>query len=107
VTTPTDENRNLLTVVAVMRAKAGKEDQLRDALEALIEPTQADAGMVSYNLHQGADDNALFSFYENWESADHLDAHLDTPHLKTLGKRLEQDDLLDGEIAIHRLHRIA
>jgi quinol monooxygenase YgiN len=60
---PTDENRDLLTVVAVMRAKAGREEDLRAALEELIEPTRKEDGYHTYALHRGAEDPSLFIFY--------------------------------------------
>ena len=50
VSTPTDENRSLLTVVAYMRAAEGKTEELRAALEALIEPTTGEEGYVNYDL---------------------------------------------------------
>ncbi len=34
--TPTDDRRDLLTVIALMRAKPGKEQDLYDALIALV-----------------------------------------------------------------------
>ncbi|HEY5847236.1 MAG TPA: putative quinol monooxygenase [Microlunatus sp.] len=105
MTTPTDDRPELLTVIANMRAKPGKEQELRAALEALIERTVAEAGYVNYDLHQGVEDPAVFFFYENWESADHLDAHLSAPHLQEFSARL--DELLDGELRIERLRRIA
>lgn len=103
--TPTDTRRDLLTVIANMRAKPGKEQQLREALEALIEPTTKEAGYVTYDLHQGVEDPAVFYFYENWESPEHLDAHLKTPHLEKF--MAVMDDLLEGELRIERLRRIA
>jgi quinol monooxygenase YgiN len=105
VTTPTDDRPELLTVIANMRAKPGKEQELREALEELIEPTRQEAGYVTYDLHQGVEDPAVFYFYENWESVEHLDAHLDAPHLQGFSSRL--DELLDGELRIERLRRIA
>jgi hypothetical protein len=42
VPTPTDGNRELLTVIAFMRAAAGEREELMAALEALIEPTKQD-----------------------------------------------------------------
>jgi quinol monooxygenase YgiN len=105
--TPTDNDRSLLTVIARMRAKAGKEQELRDALEALIEPTSKEKGYVNYDLHQGAEDPRWFFFYENWRSADDLDAHLQAPHLVEFAGRL--DDLVDesGPLVIERVRRIA
>jgi quinol monooxygenase YgiN len=84
VPTPTDSRRDLLTVMAYMRAARGKRDDLRAALEALIEPTSQEAGYVNYDLHQGVEDPDAFFFYENWESGEHLDAHLAAPHLVQL-----------------------
>lgn len=103
--TPTDERRDLLTVIAHMRAKAGKEQALREALEALVAPTAQEDGYVNYDLHQGVEDPAVFFFYENWTSPEALDAHLAAPHLeKFVGV---MDDLLDGGLHITRLRRIA
>ena len=103
--TPTDDRRDLLTVIASMRARPGKEQDLRDALEALIAPTTQEAGYVNYDMHQGVEDPAVFFFYENWESGDALDAHLAAPHLQQILTRL--DELLEGELSITRLRRIA
>jgi quinol monooxygenase YgiN len=106
VTTPTDTRRDLLTVIARMHAKPGKEQELRTALEALIEPTSREKGYVNYDLHQGVEDPGWFFFYENWESADDLDAHLNAPHLVEFAGRL--DDLLDERgLVIERVQRVA
>lgn len=104
--TPTDDRRDLLTVIANMKAKPGKEQELRQALEALIEPTSREDGYVNYDLHQSVDDPAVFYFYENWESEEALDAHLSAPHLEQF--KGVMDDLLDERgLTIARLRRIA
>ena len=54
--TPTDDNREPLTVIAFMRAAAGKREELKAALEALIEPAKQEDGCVNYDLHQGVED---------------------------------------------------
>lgn len=106
MTTPTDANRDLLTVVAYMKAAPGREDDLRQALTALVEPTSKEEGYVTYDLHEGTDEPGRFVFYENWESAAHLDAHLDTPHLEAF--KATMDELLDEDgLTIMRLRRIA
>jgi quinol monooxygenase YgiN len=102
---PTDENRDLLTVVAVMRAKAGREEDLRAALEELIEPTRKEDGYHTYALHRGAEDPSLFIFYENWTSAEHLDAHLSNQHLQDFLPKIPE--LVEGELVINRVRRIA
>ena len=102
---PTDENRDLLTVVAVMRAKQGREEDLRAALEELIEPTRKEDGYHTYALHRGTEDPSLFIFYENWTSAEHLDAHLSNQHLQDFLPKIP--DLIEGDLVINRVRRIA
>lgn len=102
---PTDENPGLLTVVATMRAKEGKEQELRALLESIIEPTRAEPDNVVYALHQGAQDPAVFVFVENWTNQAALDAHLGTPHIQAGLPKLPE--LLDGELVITPLTRIA
>ena len=104
--TPTDDRRDLLTVIAYMRTAPGKRDELRAALEALVEPTSKEKGYVNYDLHQGTEDPDRFFFYENWESGEHLDAHLAAPHLAEFAGRLA--DLLDENgLTVNRVRRIA
>jgi quinol monooxygenase YgiN len=106
VPTPTDDRRDLLTVIAYMRAAPGKRDELRAALEALVEPTSRENGYVNYDLHQGIEDPDQFSFYEYWESDADLDAHLDAPHLRDFAARIPE--LLDDSgLSVNRVRRIA
>lgn len=106
MSTPTDANPELLTVVAHMRAREGRQQELRDALIALVEPTGREEGFVNYDLHQGVEDPDLFYLYENWDNAALLDAHLATPHLSEFAARLP--DLVDDTgLTITRLRRIA
>ena len=98
--TPTDGNRELLTVIAFMRAAPGKREELKAALEALIEPTKQEDGYVNYDLHQGVEDPDFFTFYEK------LDAHLAAPHLVDFAAKM--GDLLDDAgLSINRVRRIA
>lgn len=71
-----------LTVLARIRAKAGKEEDVLREILALIEPTRAEQGCISYDLHRSQDDPALFCLYENWRSRQDLDDHLATPYLQ-------------------------
>lgn len=104
--TPTDDRRDLLTVIAWMRAAPGKRDELRTALEALVEPTSQEKGWVNYDLHQSLEDPDLFLFYENWESGEDLDAHLAAPHLRDFAARIPE--LLDEKgLTVNRVRRIA
>ena len=106
MSTPTDANPELLTVVAHMRARDGRQQELRDALIALVEPTSREEGFVNYDLHQGVEDPDLFYLYENWDNAALLEAHLGRPHLTEFAARLPE--LIDDNgLTITRLRRIA
>ena len=102
---PTDDDRDLLTVVATVRAKPGAEEELRALLEAVVGPTRGEDGCLTYALHQGAADPAVFVFYENWASREHLDAHLASPHVTAGLTRLSE--LADGGVEIIPLRRVA
>ena len=80
MTTPTDSNPELLTVLARMRAREGKEQELGDALKSLIEPTLKEKGCVNYDLHRSNSDPGTWMFYENWRTQADLDAHMKSAH---------------------------
>ena len=104
--TPTEDRRDLLTVIAYMRAAPGKREELRGAVEGLTQPTSEEKGYVNYDLHQGVEDPDRFFFYENWESADDLDAHLANDHLVDFAARVPE--LLDESgLSVNRVRRIA
>ncbi len=106
MSTPTDDRRDLLTVIVYMRAAAGKRDELRQALEALVEPTSREKGYINYDLHQRIEDPDRFLLYENWESEADLDAHLAAPHLTQFAARIPE--LLDEQgLTLNRVRRIA
>ena len=62
----------LLTVVAEVQAKPGKEEELRTTLMELIGPTRREDGCVQYDLHVHTSVPGRFVFYENWTSPEAL-----------------------------------
>lgn len=64
------------------RAQAGKADALAAALIALVEPTRGEEGALQYHVHRDRADPNLFVFYEVWETAAHLEAHLQQPYIQ-------------------------
>jgi quinol monooxygenase YgiN len=83
-------NAKPLTVIARIKAKPGKESQVRQELLSLVAPSRKDDGCINYDLHQATDDPALFLFHENWVSKPHLDAHLAKPDLQAALGRVGQ-----------------
>jgi quinol monooxygenase YgiN len=95
---------NLLTVVAEVEAKPGKEAELRATLLEMIAPTRREDGCVQYDLHVHSSDLGKFVFYENWTSAEALAHHAESPHVKALGEKLK--DLATGPARVETYNRI-
>lgn len=70
-----------LRVVAHLTSKPETIDETRAALEAFVTPTRAEAGCIVYELMQNNADPTDFTFVEEWESDETLDAHLASPHI--------------------------
>ena len=93
-----------LTIVARITAVAGKEDQVRSALENLVAPTRAEAGCLQYDLHQDNNDPRVFLFFENWESRALWQDHMNSAHIKANGPATE--GAIDS-VDLHEMTQIA
>ena len=78
-----------LTIVARIEANPEKIDLVKSELLKLIEPTLQEAGCLQYDLHQDNDDPAVFLFYENWESRELWQAHMNNTHLAEYARATE------------------
>jgi quinol monooxygenase YgiN len=83
-----------LTVVAELIAKAGKENEARQLLLGLVQPTRTEEGCIQYDLHELGEHPGHFIFYENWTSRAALDAHMKMPHIASAFARIPE--LFDG-----------
>ncbi|MGH3148578.1 MAG: putative quinol monooxygenase [Rubrobacter sp.] len=94
-----------VSVVARAKAPEGMTDRLRGELEALVEPTRSEEGCINYDLHQGTEDPSVFFFYENWQSVDDLNRHLESPHVQAfLGN---MDELTVDGVEITQLRMVS
>ncbi len=75
-----------LTNLALIRARPGLTQALGAALAALVSPTRAESECLSYEVHQSLDDSHVWLVYENWRSAEGLEAHMRAPHLRAFLK---------------------
>ena len=71
-----------LTIVANITAKADKVGLVHTELEKLIDTTRAEDGCLQYDLHQDNENPAHFVFYENWESRELWQTHVNAQHLQ-------------------------
>ena len=89
-----------LCVIAHIRARKEKQDQLKDVLNALIAPTRKEAGCIRYQLYRNNQDPQDFTFIEEWQDDAALELHLQTPHLRSAAQSFAE--LTDGSPSISR-----
>ena len=65
-----------LTVVANIRANPDKIDLVKAELKKLIPITRGEEGCVQYDLHQDNENPSHFLIYENWESRELRQTHM-------------------------------
>ncbi len=98
-------NVNTLNVVAIAETSADRAEELKSICLGLIEPTRKEEGCIAYELYQDTSNPGKFTFIENWQSKEHLDVHLKTPHLVAAGAAFGK--ILTKELVIMMLNKIA
>ncbi|MBX2854179.1 MAG: antibiotic biosynthesis monooxygenase [Rhodobacteraceae bacterium] len=89
-----------LTILAQITAEPGKEDLVRAELTKLVSITRAEAGCLQYDLHLDNETPGFFVFYENWESRELWQTHMNAPHLAAYMAATE------GAVANFTLHEM-
>ena len=86
----TDDGSKPLTIVAELKAKPGKEKEMRDALQSLIAPTRQQAGNINYDMLVSNQDPGVVIFYENWKSRALWQQHMHSSILVDFAKKQPQ-----------------
>lgn len=94
---------NQITIVAHITANADQIERVKTELQKLVEPTQAEAGCLQYDLHQDNQNPAHFMFYENWESRQLWQEHMNAAHLQAY---LAATDGAVAEFTVHEMTRV-
>ncbi len=94
----------VLSLVAEIRARPGREAELGALLRALVPPTLAEEGCLDDALHVARQDAGHFLLHENWASEALWQRHMASPHLAAFQARTED---LVAEWRLLRLARVA
>ncbi len=92
-----------LTIVANIHANPDKIELLKMELEKLVPITRAESGCVQYDLYQDNDNPAHFVFYENWESRELWQTHMNAPHLTAY---MEATDGAVAQFTLNEMTRV-
>ncbi len=96
--------KNLFTI-AELKAKEGRLDDLKAALETLAEETRKEPGALEYFFVQdhAHDKNTIIS-YERWKNSEEEEKHWKTPHLQNAISKF--DDILDGAPIVRKGYQV-
>lgn len=83
---------NTHTVIVVLEAKAGKEADLKNALDHIVKQSRLEKGCLEFRLHQDNNNAAQFILYENWGSVEAHEEHFKESYVQEFAKNA--DDLL-------------
>jgi len=89
-----------LTLIAFIRSKPGKSEELGRRLMALVDPSRAEAGNLNYDLHRSNEDADVWVLHENWLDDACLTAHFEQPYMKAFVATLPE--VLEGEMDLRR-----
>jgi len=89
------------SVVAEVRARPGKERELRDMTLPLVAKVRGEPNNLVYFLHEDRETPGHFIFYEIFASQADFDAHNATPHVQAWFARLPE--LADGGVKVTRM----
>jgi quinol monooxygenase YgiN len=84
-------------VLARWVAKAGEEDAVAAAIDALIEPSRAEPANLVYEAHRDPSDPRVFMLYEQYVDEAGYRAHGESEHFKRHGHGNALPRLADRE----------
>ena len=95
---------DILRVVARVKARPNKVNELLSILSSLVEPTRKELGCIHYELLQNNEDPTDFTLIEAWQNETALQAHFATKHFKEGLTKLP--NLVAAEPDIQRYHLV-
>ena len=98
---PASSGAEVVNIVR-LRAVAGKEAQLGEALKKLLTATRNEPGCAAIYLHQSADETNLWMVYERWRGEEGLATHMKTAHVAEFLGQVEQ--LTNGAVEVKRFN---
>ncbi|EZH82351.1 antibiotic biosynthesis monooxygenase [Ectopseudomonas composti] len=94
-----------LVSLAVLKAKPGKQQELKEGLLSLIEPTRAEPGNLDYVLFEMRDEPGTFYMREAFKDQAALDAHFTTPYFQAFAATA--DELLSEPLQLIFLEQVS
>ena len=88
----------MIVVAGHFTVPADKQRAFADAAKELTAETLQEDGCLFYEFWADLDGSGRFSVLEAWETEEHLDAHLRTPHLAAFRAKRAEIGMQDESI---------
>lgn len=95
--------KTTIRVVAHIATLPDKVEEVKTVLLRIIEPTRQEDGCIVYELLQNQEDPTDFTFVEEWESQELLNAHLRSVHIAEALLQLKGLIAAEPDIRIYQL----
>ncbi|SNR33209.1 putative quinol monooxygenase [Puniceibacterium sediminis] len=96
----------MITITAVIRAKAGQADTLRDALCAVADNVaKNEPGTIGFFISQDLSDPNVFTTYERFTSTAAMELHNGSPAVAIFFAQAEA--LIDGPVILHTCQEVS
>lgn len=95
----------MLTVVAVLKAKQGKEKDMEEALKKVMPLVAQEEGTLGYVLHRSKKDPTKFLFHERYKDKEAFASHGSTSYFKELFETI--GPLMEGKLSAEIYEEIA
>lgn len=89
-------------VFARVVAKPGSAEELRQAAEAIVDPSRKEEGNLEYGLFQSTDDEHELWFHARWRDADVLEAHGRSDHVAVWLKVVDEYAVSPVDVTVTR-----
>ncbi len=95
-TMPESQSEIPLTIVSMVTATPGKEQQLREAILATAKSSRRDPGNIDFNVHVAKDSAAKFVIIEHWVDEAALAKHKKGQVLTNFYRFAHENELFQG-----------
>jgi len=94
---------SVLTAVTFIHGIPGREADLKAHLLSLAPTTRAEPGCLGYDLYQSPQAAHEFMRFEVWQSAEHLEAHKQSPPLRASFEKRQREGWTTQITTWHRV----
>lgn len=79
-----------IVLIARLKVKADKVEELRSAALAIVADSRNEAGNINYDIHQSIEDETVFFWHETWANKAAIDEHFATSFFGEFFKVVEE-----------------